>query len=304
MKIAITGATSFLGINLLKELAQDNTIYCLVRRNSPNNKNLADIPNVIVIECNLEELSSFVPNFTVDVFIHFGWAGAGSKLRQDLITQNKNYYYSLDAINLAIRLKAKLFVFSGSQAEYGIKHSLITETDECNPKSYYGMAKYNFALKAASILKKHDINFLHLRIFSIYGEGDHKSTLINLCVNSFLQNKHIVLGPCTQLWNYLNILDFSKITSKVIEYVLDNEIDLTINIASHDTRVLREFIMAIYKICNFGGSYEFSSTNPNPEGLAELNPSTFLLDKIIGNYEFISFENEITKLVEATLNEN
>lgn len=304
MIIAMTGATSFLGINLLREISKDNLVYCFVRRDSPKKKFLNNILNAIIIECNLEELQSYVPNFCVDIFIHFAWAGSGVNGRLDFETQDKNYLYSINAIELAYKLKARLFVFSGSQAEYGIKHSLILENDACNPKSYYAIVKNKFARDAETILENRNMNFLHLRIFSVYGYGDHNTSLINICIDSFINNKQIVLGPCSQLWNYINIHDFSLITYKVIKYAFCMNTGFKINIASHDTRILRNFVQDIYEECNYGGSYEFGKLNPNPEGLSDLNPSTSLMDKIIGDYKFVDFRSGISEMIEEIKNEN
>lgn len=303
MKIVFTGATSFLAVNLINIMSQDNLIYCLVRKESQKNEYLKNKKNILIIPCDLSELKYYNPNFRADIFIHFGWSAPGAKGRLDFEAQNKNYDYSMDAINLAHRFKVKLFVFSGSQAEYGIKHNIIYENDICNPTSYYGKIKDKFAKAASKALFDLGINFLHLRIFSVYGKGDHETSLVNLCINSFLSNKKLILGPCSQLWNYLYIKDFANITSKVIHYAYDNNCSFVINIASHDTKKLQEFVKDIYFICNSQGTFYFGKDNPNPEGLSDLYPSTKILDEIIGNYNFIDFKQGIKEMIGET-NEN
>ena len=115
------------------------------------------------------------------------------------------------------------FIFAGSQAEYS--------------DSPYGICKNEFA---NYIEKDNSIDkpkFIHLRIFSVYGSNDRKTTLILSLINSIKKGKDISLSSCMYLWNYLYIDDFTKIIYKLI---LSN-VNGIFDVASDDTRNLKDY---------------------------------------------------------------
>lgn len=68
-------------------------------------------------------------------------------------------------------------------------------------------SKIGFSRWAIVEAAKRQLQFIHLRIFSVYGYGDREGTLIDSCVHKMNQGGIIHLGPCTQQWNYLYIND-------------------------------------------------------------------------------------------------
>ena len=297
MKIIIlTGATSFLGKNLVESLLNKNyLIYIFVRKNSKNSLNFKN-NNIKYIYGSLDEIE-IISNYInhADIFIHFAWAGSGSKGRSNEKIQMNNVDYSNRALELAIKLGCKKFIFSGSQAEYGKVQGLITETTECNPISFYGKAKLLFSKKANVRCKKESIEFIHLRIFSVYGYGDRQNTLVDLCINAFNKGNEIQLGSCSQLWNYIYISDFVNIIIILME---SNCKTGTYNIASHETKILKDFVKIIYELSNKSGSYTFENEPAdNPEGSPDLNPSINKLSKYINDYQFKSFKEGIRMMI-------
>lgn len=292
-KIIITGATSFLGRNLIKSLIKgDYIIYALVRKNSLNPLKIKS-KNLKYIYASLDEIETIYNYISkADIFIHFAWDGSGSIGRSDEIIQMKNVSYSLKALEIAIKLGCEKFIFPGSQAEYGKKYELITETSQCNPISFYGKAKLMFSQKAKKRCKNEKIKFIHLRIFSVYGFDDREGTLVNSCITSFNNNQTIKLGPCTQKWNYLYILDFVNIVISLIE---SNCLSGIYNIASPETKILKEFVKIIYELSNKTGSYEFDEKLlTNPEGSPNLDPSIEKVKTYLNEqYNFIPFSKGI-----------
>ena len=158
------------------------------------------------------------------------------------------------------------------------------------PLSPYGKAKLDFSRWAIVEAAKRQLQFIHLRIFSVYGYGDREGTLIDSCVHKMNQGGIIHLGPCTQQWNYLYINDFVEIVLKLLE---KNCITGTYNIASKDTRVLREFVEEIYECSGKKGKYVFGEVATNPEGSPNLVPNIDKVLKIIGEMHFTEFGDGI-----------
>ena len=302
-RVVVTGATSFLGRNVVESLLINGyEVYAFVRNSSQNPLKLEN-SNLKYIYGTLDEIEIIYNHITyADIFIHFAWAGSGSIGRNTEDVQMSNIDYSLRAIKLAIKLDCKKFIFPGSQAEYGKINGLITENTNCNPISYYGKAKLEFSKRANLTCKNENIKFIHLRIFSVYGYGDREGTLVDLCINSFNHGKIMELGPCKQNWNYLYINDFVNIVLKLIESKCKTGI---YNIASPETRILKDFVKIIYDVSNKTGDYVFEDkTDDNPEGSPELNPSINKLRIYIKNYEFTPFFKGIQEITTKIRDEN
>lgn len=296
-RIVITGATSFLGRNTIEELLDkgEYEVIAFLRKNSPKKELLPQHENVKYVYGSLDEIETITKAVNwVDGFVHFGWDGSGNQGRANDEIQMKNVEYSKRALQVAEKLGCRQFVFSGSQAEYGLKNVTAYETDECHPESSYGKAKMAFSAWAHQFVSDKRIQFIHLRIFSVYGYGDREGTLVDACIDKFNQGETMHLGPCQQNWNYLYIKDFSKI----LKAVLDKELETGIyNVASRDTRKLVEFVDYIYSISNRTGDYKLGEKAVNPEKSPALMPSIDKILNSIGDISFTPFEEGVRNIM-------
>lgn len=294
--IVMTGATSFLGRNVLKGLLDKGYIvYALVRKTSPYIQYLPSLPNLKLIYGSLDDLDH-ICNYAqrAEWFIHFAWDGTGYGGRADKTIQQKNIEYSLRAARIAREIGCEKFVFSGSQAEYGINYDEAYEDMKCSPVSEYGKAKLRFSEMANDFCLQGQMKFIHLRIFSVYGIGDREGTLVDSCIKKFNNGEQMLLGSCMQDWNYLYIKDFVYMILKILESRTANGI---YNIASKDTRIMRDFVNEIYALSNKSGTYKFTEAIRNPEGSPSLRPNTDKIMKLIGNYKMTSFSEGIKEIM-------
>lgn len=297
--IIMTGATSFLGRNVLKGLLENGyIIYALVRDSSPYICCLPSSSNLKLIYGTLDNLDNICDYVEkAECFIHFAWDGSGYNGRADKVIQQKNIEYSMNALKTAQKAGCEKFVFSGSQAEYGIIHDEIYEDMKCRPVSEYGKAKLRFSDMAKDICSQGKMKFIHLRIFSVYGIGDRDGTLVDSCIKKFNNGEQILLGPCVQDWNYLYVKDFVYMILKILE---SKTVHGIYNIASKDTRIMREFVKEIYALSNKSGTYRFSESVENPEGSPYLRPNTDKIMKLIGDYRMTSFLEGIKEVMCAS----
>ena len=141
MKIVVTGATSFVGLGAVRELLhRGHQVFAVLREHSTKADLLREngkFPQgLTILEEDLGKLSKLPERIPggCDVFLHMGWRGAGSDSR-------KNVQDALNAVRVAKDLGCRRFLFTGSQAEYGIKSELTDEEAVCEPTSPYGRAK-------------------------------------------------------------------------------------------------------------------------------------------------------------------
>ena len=259
MEIVITGGTSFIGLAVTEELLKEgNRVWTAVRPGSPNRGRLPEHENLIPVEAGLSDMNRLpelleeagwgkpsalkagsLPAGGQDgpVFLHMAWDGVGSAGRSDRLVQEENIRCSLEAVKAAARLGCCRFLFSGSQAEYGICRERTGEDHPCAPVSEYGKAKLEFGRQAKELCRKLGMDYVHTRIFSVYGPGDHPWSLVSSCLRTFSQGGHMELGECTQHWNFLYIEDMARAMAALL-----GAPGLTAgvyNIAGEDTRVKR-----------------------------------------------------------------
>lgn len=303
MRVLLTGITSFIGREIAKELLdRGHQVYGMARASSQRILYLD--ARIHILYCDINEIRNFDTTQLkeeIDIFIHLAWEGIGQKGRMDLEIQSRNMENTFYAIEIAAKLGCKRVLFTGSQAEYGITlervnageypaDALITEETECRPISEYGKAKLEVLRKAQSLCKRWGMEYIHLRIFSIYGVGDHKTSLIYYCMQNSMEKEEIVLSSCKQLWNYLYVEDCARAISGLVEckYLSNSPI---INIASQDTRVLRDFVKELMQTI---GKEEikviFEERSPAKEGTVYLNPSIQKLQELINFKTRVDFQ--------------
>lgn len=302
MIFVITGASSFLGkemINFL--LSEGHQVFAVCR---PNSKGLTKLPNSENLKIVLAEMPAYKNlqdqiNYA-DIFINLSWQGTDHDSRNLKDIQEENIRYSSDAIYAASKMGCKLFVESGSQAEYGTCLDKITEETPCAPFSDYGRAKLAIKEKGFELAEVLDIKYLHLRIFSLFGETDHPWTLIMSCLKKMLVNEQVDLSPCTQKWNFLYVKDAVKQICLLIEFALRNGdfIHEVYNIASGDTRILKDFVEEMKALTMSNSKLNYGVVVPN--NIVSLEP---VVDKIenaihfISDYSFRSVVNNIIKFL-------
>ena len=241
MRILISGITSFLGINTGKALLKKgHEVYGILRPESRNKERLKGEKGIQLLSLNMESfllwekenereaeynnstteagitternatsenLSPVSPaslsELHFDTVLHFAWDGVGSLGRSDVATQEKNLAMSKAFFSWAKAHGVKRFFFAGSQAEMG-----RGTREEPLPASPYGEKKLAFSEYG---LKNHgEMEFIDLRIYSIYGKGDHERSLVKTLVRNTLRGTETELGSGNKIWNFMAEEDFGR----------------------------------------------------------------------------------------------
>ena len=304
MRIVVTGATSFIGRAVVEELLEKrHQVFAAVRPDSAGRGELEAMQRetggqLTVLPVDLSACGTLDRHPALegraDLWLHLGWAGSGSANRTNPEIQARNIGYALEALGAAARLGCTRFLFSGSQAEYGIADGLMREDSPCHPVSEYGKDKLEVCRRVGERAAELGITYLHARIFSVYGPGDHPWSLVSSCVDTFLKGGHMEFGACTQLWNYLYIKDAVRAITGLL---LAKSPSGVYNVAGNDTRPLREFIGEIHRLCGGRGTFEYGKRPPNAEGVVSLNPYTGKLYRTANFQPRISFEEGIREMI-------
>lgn len=294
----VTGATSFIGKHLTCDLLEKgNIVYAVCRSKTKAREKLGEHAGLTLIEAQLEDydrLASLIVK--ADVFIHLAWEGTGHGGRDMKEVQQSNIRYSEEAMRQAHQMGCRLFVEAGSQAEYGTCLETITEETPCNPFSEYGKAKLSVCRHGFGQSQQWDMKYLHLRIFSLFGEDDHPWTLVMSAIDRMLKNEAIALSSCTQNWNFLYIADAVKQIELLCQYALQEPTfrHEVFNIASDDTRQLRDFVESMYRLTGSKSQLQYGAASQ--QNIVSLQPDISKLQRAIHFVSSITFE-EVVKII-------
>jgi UDP-glucose 4-epimerase len=278
----ITGATSPIGISLCQYISplSNHTIYAVCRESSEGLKRLQLNNNIKLIYSDLQHISNITNQIDkADIFINLAWTNTDHEGRNNAILQGANVEFAKAAIRTAALTGCKLFVEAGSQAEYGYVPDLITEETPCHPKVEYGKAKLRVLHEGSALCSSLGLKYLHLRIFSIFGENDRPWTLIMSAIDKMLKNEELQLSSCQQNWNYLYIADCAKQIFLLCEYAF-NKPDFrngVYHVASKDTRPLKEYVEELKLVLHSSSFLHYGTMIPGKQ--VSLNPSMAKTEK-------------------------
>lgn len=298
MRYIITGVTGLIGRSILKELLlSGNEVTAIVRPNSKKNDLLPLHEKLCVIPCDMENIDCL--NFgNHDIFLHLAWQGTTGADRNNKLLQESNIRNSLKAFHLAEEIGCKVFFFAGSQAEYGniLEHGFQEqlESNLIYPKNEYGASKASFGKILEDYSKKSSMKLYHGRIFSVYGPEDQPNSLIQLMIRNLSSGEMMALGPCEHDWNFT----FSKDIANIILALVHSDAPSgTYNLASHDTRPLKDFVNIILNSREWKGNCIIGARSGNPNSDVPLRPNVSKLNPYCSITE-TSFEEGIKKTIE------
>lgn len=298
--IALTGATSMLGVATINECLKKNiSVLAFVRHGSANTSRLPKSDLLDTVECDLDKMRDFVPTAqmkNIDVFYHFGWAHTDKSGRNDTAKQAANIQYTLDAVHLAQKLRSKKFIGAGSQAEYGVTDETLSAATPCKPLVAYGVAKYAAGKLSRMECEKVGMEHIWLRILSVYGKNDGANTLISQLVKNAKSNIPMGLSSCGQIWDYLYEEDAGRAFAAVGERGVNGK---TYMIGSGIGKPLREYVETLIQIVNPAYEPEYGKFSYSPTQPMHLVADITELTEDTGWMPQVSFAEGVRRIVKS-----
>lgn len=206
--ILITGATGFVGKNLLLEISKENRVRIFVRRTS-NITPFKGREEIDIAYGDLDNNEGILEALTgVDVVIHCAVRTIG---------RNFIEYYKTNTLGTAhlaramIQCGVKHIVYVSSHAACGPCHEKksITETDQTRPISCYGVTKK----LAEDIIIRSGVSYTILRPVSVYGPYD---TEILKYIKLLNQGICPIIGGGEKFINLIYIVDLVRLIIDII----------------------------------------------------------------------------------------
>jgi nucleoside-diphosphate-sugar epimerase len=236
--VIVTGANGFLGINLVKALADDYNVVAISR----SNDKIQDF-NFEFISMTMDKydcLKEIIQEKNPDFLIHFAWDGGNSYKDINSLEQYNNVINSTFLLE-AIKDTNTHFIGLGAGAEYGPYQKSVSEINEEIPISNYGRAKFLFKQVSYNFCKQNDIKWTWIRPFYTYGPYDVETRLIPKVINSCMNNQELQLDDCSSYSDYIFIDDFINI----FKHIIDDNLEGIYNICSGKSQNIKQLVEEI-----------------------------------------------------------
>lgn len=268
--VVVTGGAGFIGSNLARALAKDNTVIVIDNLSTGNFKNIQDLVGtnkIKFIKGSVTDLDILQKTFRdVDYVFHQAAIASVPKSIEDPVKSNDvNVNGTLNVLVAARDNNVKKVVFASSCSVYGDTPTLPKHEDMIpRPISPYSVNKLIGEYYCSVFTKVYDLKTAALRYFNVYGprqdpKGDY-AAVIPRFINMFLKNKPPVIygdGEQTRDFIYVNdVVNANIIAAESKETGIFNIAggkQVSINeLAKHIMQITGKNLQPVYKKSRLG----------------------------------------------------
>ena len=238
MKIAIFGASGFVGKNVVEALKEAD-----VEMVASDIKEM-DIGGVDFVKADLlnyDEVTKVVKGS--DVVIHLAASPLPVSLEKPRINARINIEGTLNIMDAAREQGIDKIIFSSASSLVGeVKYNPVDEEHPCNPKTPYAVAKYACEHYLRVYQELYGLNYLIFRFFNIYGPWQYPESgaLIPMVYKKLTtEGSFNVFGAGLQTRDFVYVGDVAEFYLKAIKKEVKNEI---VNLGTGKGAAIKEIV--------------------------------------------------------------
>ena len=228
MKIAISGASGFIGRHVLSELIRNQVQIVAVTRNAIRLQNYHAELRVVEMDIGSPGDDCFAQMGCPDILIHLAWDGLPNyKSLHHFESELPKQYHFLKKL-IEAGLPSLLVV--GTCFEYGMQSGALSEEVRPCPTNPYGFAKDALRQQLVFLKSVIPFNLVWGRLFYMFGEGQSSTSLYSMLNAAVLRGDLVFnMSGSEQLRDYLPVAEVSR----VMEHLAISGSDIgTVNICS------------------------------------------------------------------------
>ena len=209
MRVALTGASGFVGRHVLAELIKQQIEVVAITRKAATLKGLNKSCQIVEMDIGRSVPDCLEQVGYPDVWIHLAWDGLPNYNSLHHFEEELPAHYRF--LNSLVRSGLKSLVVTGTCFEYGMQSGPLNEGLETRPTNSYGFAKDALRRQLEYLRQDQPFALTWARLFYLYGAGQSENSL-------FPQLKRAVEGGDKvfnmsggeQLRDYLPIFKMAK----------------------------------------------------------------------------------------------
>ena len=238
MKIAVTGASGFIGGHVLLALQHRDVEVVAVTRDATRIKGVSDAVPIMEMDISNPSSDSFEQMGQPDVLIHLAWDGLPNyKSLHHFETELPRQYHFLKNM-IEAGLPSLLVV--GTCFEYGMQSGSLAADILTRPNNPYGYAKDALRKQLEFLQSVTHFNLTWGRLFYMYGEGQPSTSLYPQLKEAVLRGDKIFnMSGGEQLRDYLPVED---VAHQITQLALAQQDIGAINICSGNPVSVRRLV--------------------------------------------------------------
>lgn len=238
MKLAVTGASGFIGRHVLVELERRSMPATVVLR--PSSAYSPSLAKHVAVRMDLQNSPSnaFELMGSPDVLIHLAWGGLPNyKSRQHFEQELPAQYRFLKGL---IESGLKSLVVTGTCFEYGMQSGPLREDMEPQPTNPYGFAKDALRRQLEYLKNDQSFTLTWARLFYLYGDGQAENSLLPQLKGAVERGDKVFnMSGGEQLRDYLPITHVAKC---LVSFAMGNKDNGIVNICSGKPISVRKLV--------------------------------------------------------------
>ena len=206
MKILVTGATGFIGQNLVKVLLDKNyEVHCIVRTDS-NTSNISQNITIFKYDENISSLIEYFNKQNFDGVIHLASLFLASHTQDDISNLiSSNVKFGVELLEASKQSNTKWFINTGTFWQN-------YENESYNPVNLYAATKEAFESVAKYYTQTSNLIFTTIKLNDTFGANDTRNKVFNLW------NKIAKSGETLEMSVGEQIIDISYIDDVISAY--------------------------------------------------------------------------------------
>ncbi len=192
-RVLVTGASGFVGANLVRRLLRDGHETHLLLRPSHQSWRIEEIAgDVRAHEADMEDVEGVrrvVMEVKPDWVFHLAAYGAYPNQTGLARMLTTNLVGCAALVDACVETGTESFVHTGSSSEYGYKDHATIEDEALEPNSHYAITKASATDYCQWAALDRDLNAITVRLYSIYGPFEEPTRLIPTLIVHGLQGK-------------------------------------------------------------------------------------------------------------------
>lgn len=209
MRVAITGASGFVGGHVLHELQSRDLDIVVASRSSTYR--MVEHPRTTQVVMNIADAlpDAFTALGEPDVLIHLAWSGlpnyqSAEHVKTELPAQQR-------FIDACLSSGLSRLVVTGTCFEYGMTEGQISEEVQAKPTTQYGLAKDLLRRHLENLKMSYPFQLAWLRLFYLYGPGQAKTSLYSLLTNAIRRRDSAFdMSGGEQVRDFMSIRDAAR----------------------------------------------------------------------------------------------
>lgn len=238
MKIAVTGATGFIGLHVVAELERHSIspiLICLPTAEIPT-----ELAKHVIIPLDLKypPENMFELMGRPDAIIHLAWAGLPNYKSLHHFEEELPIQYRF--LKGLIESGLKNLVVSGTCFEYGMLSGPLTEDLKTQPNNPYGFAKDTLRHQLTYLQQLNSFNLTWARLFYPYGNGQSQNSLLSQLKQAVERGQeNFNMSGGEQLRDYLHV---SEVARHLVALAMNGQNNGIVNVCSGTPISVRKLV--------------------------------------------------------------